>query len=274
MALTDDGGMVLPVAPMGYSGGYGGGNNGFGGDSWAWIILLLLLAGNGWGNGFGGGVGGGALAADGAMLYPWMNQSQQVNDGFRDQMLNSSITGIQNAVTNGFSDVQMSLCNGFAGIEQGANARQMADVQQMFSLQSQLAQCCCDNRLATCQTQNIVQNEGNQTRFADANNTRDIIQSQTSSTQAILDKLCQLELDAKNDKINDLERQLTMANFNASQIAQTAEIQRGQVAEIDQMYQRLKDCPVPSMPVYGMTPIFTCNGNNSGCGCSGNTFIN
>lgn len=111
------------------------------------------------------------------------------------------------------------------------------------------------------------------TRFADANNTRDLLTNQTANTQAILDKLCQLELDAKNDKINDLERQLTMANFNASQIAQTAEIQRGQVAEIDAMYNRLKDCPVPSQPVYGMTPIFTCPNNNNGCGCGcGNNF--
>ena len=82
MALTDDGGMVMPVSPM-YGGGFGGGMGGFGGD-WGWIILLLLCCGGGFGwGGFGGGMGG--LAADGAMLYPWMNQSQQVNDGFRDQ---------------------------------------------------------------------------------------------------------------------------------------------------------------------------------------------
>lgn len=266
MALTDEGGMVLPVAPMGYGGGYGNGNNGFGGDSWAWIILLLLLAGNGWGNGFGGGVGSGALAADGAMLYPWMNQSQQVNDGFRDQMLNSSITGIQNAVTNGFSDVQMALCNGFAGIEQGANARQMADMQQMFSLQSQLAQCCCDQRLATCQTQNIVQSESAATRFADANNTRDIIQSQTSNTQAILDKLCALELDGYKRENDNLRSQLNMATLRESQTAQNAFIAQGFADEVDQLYNRLSNCPVPSTPVYGRTPIFTCNNNGCGCG--------
>ena len=56
MALTDDGNnMVMPVAPM--YGGNGGFGNGFGGDGW-WIILLLLFAGGGWGNGFGGGFGG------------------------------------------------------------------------------------------------------------------------------------------------------------------------------------------------------------------------
>ena len=264
MSLTDESGMVMPVGPM-YGGGYGGGmGNGFGGDGW-WILLLLLFAG-GWGNGFGGFGGGGALAADGAMLYPWMNQSQQVNDGFRDQMLNSAVSGIQSAVTNGFGDVQMALCNGFAGVEQGANARQMADMQQMFSLQSQLAQCCCDNRLATCQTQNIVQSESAATRFADANNTRDIIQSQTSNTQAILDKLCALELDGYKRENDNLRSQLNMATLRESQTAQNAFIAQGFADEVDQLYNRLSNCPVPSTPVYGRTPIFTCNGNN-GCGC-------
>lgn len=258
MALTDDGGMVMPVSPM-YGGGFGGGMGGFGGD-WGWIILLLLIAGNGWG--FGGGFGGGALAADGAMLYPWMNQSQQVNDGFRDQMLNDNITSIRDGITG----ISTQLCNGFAGIEQGANARQMADMQQMFSLQSQLAQCCCDNRLATCQTQNIVQSESAATRFADANNTRDIVETSTRNTQAILDKLCALELDGYKRENDNLRSQLNMATLRESQTAQNAFIAQGFAEEVDQLYNRLSNCPVPSTPVYGRTPIFTCNQNN-GCGC-------
>ena len=260
MALTDDGGMVMPVSPM-YGGGFGGGMGGFGGD-WGWIILLLLIAGNGWGFGGGFGGGAGALAADGAMLYPWMNQSQQVNDGFRDQMLNDNITSIRDGVTG----LSTQLCNGFASVEQGANARQMADMQQMFSLQSQLAQCCCDNRLATCQTQNIVQSESAATRFADANNTRDIVETSTRNTQAILDKLCALELDGYKRENDNLRSQLNMATLRESQTAQNAFIAQGFAEEVDQLYNRLSNCPVPSTPVYGRTPIFTCNGNN-GCGC-------
>jgi hypothetical protein len=171
----------------------------------------------------------------------------------------------------------MALANGFAGVEQGANARQMANMQTAFAgqtamaqgfnaLSSQFADCCCENRLAACQTQNIIQNEGNATRFADANNTRDLLTNQTANTQAILDKLCQLELDGKNDRIADLERQLTMANLQASQTAQNAFIQQGFSDEVDQLYNRLSNCPVPSTPVYGRTPIFTCNNNGCGCG--------
>ena len=260
MALTDDGmGATMLVQP---SGGvpypmYGNGmNNGFGGD-WAWIILLLLL---GWGN--NGGFGGG-----GNELYPWMNQAEITSDGFRDQMMNSNITSIRDGIGNiatqlcdGFSGVQMSLANGFAGVEQGANARQIANMQQAFAMQSQFADCCCENRLASCQTQNIIQNEGNATRFADANNTRDIIDSQTRGTQAILDKLCSLELDAKNDEIAQLRQEVLFARGQASQIAQNQQV-------IDGIYNRLDTCPVGTTPVYGRTPIFTCN---NGCGCGSN----
>ena len=218
MALTDEGGspFTMPVAPM-YGGG--GGFGGFGNGDWAWIILLLLLGwgNNGWG-GFGGGMGG--FAADGAALYPWMNQAELTNGGFRDQMINNNITGIRDSL----SDISTQLCNGFAGVNAGvsngfaqaeiaANGRQMASMNQNFGLQtsmlqgfnalgSQFADCCCENRLASCQTQNIIQNEGNATRFADANNTRDILTALNGGIQSIKDQLCADKIDAKNDEIS------------------------------------------------------------------------
>lgn len=296
MALTDDGsnnGMVMPVAPM-----YGGGGNGVfgngcgcGSDLFSLLLLFMLFGNNGWG-GYGGNMGG--FAADGAALYPWMNQAEITSDGFRDQMMNNNVTSIRDAVSgistqlcNGFAGVNAGVANGFAQAEIAANSRQIANMNQAFGMQtamlqgfngvqSQLADCCCENRLANCQTQNIIQNEGNMTRFADANNTRDIIQSQTSGTQAILDKLCQLELDgvkaqvdAKNDRIAELQTQLNMANLAASQTAQNAFIAQGFANEVDALYNRLNNCPVPTTPVYGRTPIFTCNNGGCGCGCNG-----
>ena len=244
-------GMYMPVAPANNGGGFG-----FGGDNGWWILLLLLFAG-GWGNGFGGGFGG-----FGGDLYPWMNNSQNINNGFRDQMLNDNITSIRDGV-NGISN---QLCNSFAAVEQGANTRQMANMQSMFGLQSALQDCCCENRLATANLNSTIISENCADRTAAYQNTRDIIDSQTRGTQAILDKLCSLELDAKNDKISDLERQLTMADLKASQTAQNAFISQGFANEVDALYNRLSNCPVPSTPVYGRTPIFTCN-NNCSCGC-------
>lgn len=265
MALTDgdSNGLVMPVSPM-----YGGGGNGFGfGGDWAWIILLLLL---GWGNNGWGGNGG----FGGNDLYPWMNQTEVVNTGFRDQMLNTNITSIRDGIT----DISSAICNGFSQAEIAANARAMADMNRSFALQSQLADCCCENRLASCQTQNVVQSEGSATRFADANNTRDIIDSQTRGTQAILDKLCQLELDGVKGQLAAAEREniglqnaLNMASFRESQTAQNALITQGFSNEVDALYNRLNSCPVPTTPVYGRTPIFTCNSNN-GCGCGCGSF--
>lgn len=273
MALTDENGGGIPatmlVGPTGYGGGmpypvYQGGNGGFGNDSSGWwiiLLFLLLIGNNGWGNngvGNGGGNGGG--------LYPWMNQSNQINDGFRDQMLNTTVNGIQ----QGINDLSMQMCNGFAGVEQGANARQMANVQQMFGLQSQLAQCCCDNRLATAQLQAVVQQENCADRAAVADGIRDIIVNNTANTQRILDQLCQDKIDAKNETIAQLRQELLFARGQASQDVQTATIRAGQATTANQLIAEMRACPVPSMPVYGMTPIFNCPQNNGcGCGCNG-----
>ena len=295
MALTDNGSdLVMPVAPMyGGNGGGGFGNNGFGGD-WAWIILLLLLGwgNNGNGNGFGGGYGFGGFAADGASLYPWMNQAEITTQGFQNQLLNDNITSIRDGVSNLSTqlcnccgDIQMSLATGFAGVEQGANARQMANMQSVFGLQSavnqgfnglgsQLADCCCENRLASADLKYTIATEECATRSADAMNTRDIIDSQTNGTRAILDKLCQLELDnykaqidAKNDTIAQLRAESIYTRGQASQDVQTARILAGQTAEVDALYNRLSQCPIPSEPVFGRQAIFSCN---NGCGCGGN----
>lgn len=274
MALTDDMNTTMLVSPAGNCVGNGSGfGNGFGGD-WAWIILLLLL---GWGNGNGFGGGFGGFSAE----YPWLANGQQnimsnTNNGFRDAMINDGITSIRDGVSalstqlcNSGSNIQMALANGFAGVEQGANARQIANMQTAFDLSRQFSDCCCENRLATVQTQNIVQNEGNATRFADANNTRDIIDSQNKGVQAILDKLCSLELDAKNDTIAQLRSELLYAKGQASQDVQTATLRQSDATTANQLIAELRSCPIPAMPVYGQTPIFSCGG---GCGCNQGNF--
>lgn len=280
MALTDENGsnMVMPVAPM--CGGNGGFGNGFGGD-WAWIILLLLL---GWGN---NGWGGNGIGGYGNGDFPWLMTGQQnintnTNNGFRDAMINDGINGIRDGIhglstqlCNCCSDTQMSLANSFAGVEQGANARQMANMQSIFGVQSALQDCCCENRAGIADLKYTVATENCADRAASYQNTRDIIDSQTRGTQAILDKLCQLELDgvkaqveAKNDRIAELQSQLNMASLRESQTAQNAFIAQGFSNEVDQLYNRLNSCPVPTTPVYGRTPIFQCNGQQTcGCGC-------
>jgi len=208
------------------------------------------------------------------------NINTNTNNGFRDAMINDGITSIRDGISglstqlcNCCGDMQMALANGFAGVEQGANARQMANMQSMFGIQSALQECCCENRAGIADLKYTVATENCADRTQAMQNTRDIIDSQTRGTQAVLDKLCQLELDgvkaqveAKNDRIAELQTQLNMANLAASQTAQNAFIAQGFANEVDQLYNRLNSCPVPTTPVYGRTPIFTCN-QQAGCGC-------
>lgn len=261
MALTDGEGMntTMLVSPAnGYNSGFGGG---FGGD-WAWIILLLLL---GWGNnGFGGGYGGNQLGYD----FPWLlngqnNINANTNNGFRDAMINDGITSIR----DGINGISTQLCNGFASIEQGASARQMANMQSIFGVQTALQNCCCENRANIADLKYTVATENCADRAAVADGIRDVIESNTRNTQLILDKLCQQEIDALKTQNVSLQNQLNMATLRESQTAQNALITQGFSNEVDALYNRLSNCPVPSTPVYGRTPIFTCNNGGCGCGC-------
>lgn len=251
-------GMYMPVAPAyGNGGGFMNGS-----DGW-WIILLLLACGGGWG-GFGGGFGG-----YGNMMlgydFPWLMNGQQelssqMGSGFRDQMLNTTINGIQNGVTSGFGDVQTALCGGFAGVNATINGAQSALAQQLYTnqisdlersfaaqtantqgmtaLSSQLAQCCCDNRLATCQTQNALATESAATRSA--------IQA---GVQSIKDMLCQQELDAERRDNQNLRSELMYARGQASQVAQTAAIEASQTAQTQYIVNRVAPYPIPAYVV-------------------------
>ncbi len=262
--------------------GNGNGGFGFGNDGGWWIILLFLcLFGNGgWGNGFGGNNGG----AGG--LYPWMNQAEITSDGFRDQMINNNITSIRDGIgnlstqlCNCCGDMQMAVANGFSQAEIAANGRQMANMNQAFAAQtamtqgfnnlsSQFANCCCENRLGIADLKYTVATENCADRAALSDGIRDVIASQTASTQRILDQLCQDKIDAKNDEIAQLRQELLYSRGQASQDVQTAAIRAGQATTANQLVQELRSCPIPAMPVYGQTPIFTCNQNQvCGCGC-------
>lgn len=273
---------MTPADIAAVSGNNGGG---WGMNDGSWLIILFLFAILGWGNGgFGGGFGGNGGTGS---LYPWLNQADLTNSGFRDQMINDNITsirdgvfGLSNQLCNCCGDVQMALANGFAGVEQSANARQIANMQNSFATQTainqgfnatqaQLANCCCENRLATADLKYTVATENCADRQALSDGIRDVIASNTANTQAILDKLCAQEIEQKNDTIAQLRQELLYARGQASQDVQTAVLRQGQEAEVDALYNRLNNCPVGTVPVYGRQPIFTC-GQNAGCGCGCN----
>ena len=285
-------GMVMPVAPMG---GYGGSGcyDGFGGNGAWWLLVLFLFAANGNGFGWGGnGLGGG---------MPYLmnsNTNADVQRGFDQQAIMSAAGDINTNLMTGFAGVNQALCNGFAGVnatvsngfsaaESANNARQIANMQQAFNaqtavtagltgVQSQLAQCCCDNRLATANLQSTILAENCADRAAISDGIRDLLTNQTANTQALInttnqavqgvyDKICQLELNAKNEKIADLQNQLTMANLAASQTAQTARILADNAAQTTALEQYLNPVPIPAYQVQNPN---CCSANWSTCGCN------
>jgi len=295
MALTDENGGIgatMLVGPTGYATGapypvYANGNNGgFGGD-WGWIVLLLLLAGGGWGNGFGG-FGGNQLGYD----FPWLLNGQNginnnVSDGFRDAQLHDSVTAVRDGVANLATqlcnccgDMQMSMANGFANttaaitgaannITQQMNANELASLNRSFAEQTANTAGFTNVNSGIADLRYTVATEACADRAAVSSALRDVLAANTASTQRILDQLCQDKIDAKNDTIAQLRQELLYARGQASQDVQTATLRAGQIAEVDALYDRLSNCPVPSVPVYGRQPIFTCNNS---CGCGGNSF--
>lgn len=244
--------------PVMYGGSGFGGNGFFGGDGiWALILIALLFGwgGNGNGNGFFGNRG----FDDG---YAWLSNGQKeimqnTNTGFDTLHLSNQLEGTRDAI-NGLSS---QLCNSTYTLNDSIK-------DGFYGLNTSFLNCCCENRLGLANLTSTVLSENCADRQALSEGVRDIIASQTAGIQRILDQLCNDKIDAKNEKISDLQRELLMKDLQASQIAQTATLREGQEREVDALYDRLKNCPVGTTPVYGNQPIFTCPNNlGSGCGC-------
>ncbi len=280
VAPTSGGAMPYPVYMGGNSGGGQGGGM-FGGQDGAWAIILLiiiLVAAGGWGN--NGGNSGGGFGGGQPIIVNDGGSGSAVQRGFDQAATMAGLTGIQSGIY-GLStqlcdccgDIQMSLCNGFSGTTAAITGAQNAISQQLYS--NELASL---NRSFAEQTANTAGFNGVQSslcdiRYGSATNTRDIIDSQTRGTQAILDKLCNLELDNYRRENDQLRTQLNMASLAASQTAQTAELRQSGATQLNQLVTELRSCPIPAQPVYGNQPIFTCSGpvwNNNGCGCGCN----
>ena len=284
MALGDEVNTTMLVSPAGGFGGFtpygNSGGLGFGGNDWGSLIILFLLFGM-FGNGFGGGFGGGN-----SYDFPWVMNGQNginanVNSGFQNAALNDSVTSVRDGISGlstqmcgSTGDIQMSLCNGFNGVNNAVNgvtgavnsaqnsitqqmyANQISDLERSFAaqtansqnlnaIQSQLATCCCENRAATQDVKFTLAQEACATRA-----------NSTANTQAILDKLNQLEIDNYKRENDSLRTQLNFANLQASQVAQTAELRTAQATVANQLVAELRSCPIPSQPVYGNSPIF------------------
>ncbi len=275
---------VVALSGNGNNDGWGGNGNGW------WIILLFMIFG--WGGNRGYGNNGGGYAG-GDVLYPWLNQSDQINDGFRDQMIQTTLQGIQTqgqnlatqlcqccgdmqmALANGFNQTQlgmlngfnatnMALLNGFNGVEANANARQMANMQQQFAAQMQVQNGFTGLQYQTADQTATILAEHCADRAALSDGVRDIIASQQAGTQRILDQMCQDKIDAKNEEIANLRQQINMMNLASSQAQQTQQLLADNFAQTNALEQYLAPVPRPAYIVQNPN----CCGQSFGCGCN------
>ena len=252
MALTDESGVnvSMPVAPMGYP--YLT-HNPFGNDELVGSIFDV-----------GGQEFNLVLLIDLSILREITHLGMSVLD--LASALGNQLSGIQNAVTNGFSNAEVAACNRALDNLNRSFDSQTAITSALYGVNNSLQNCCCENRAGLADLKYTVATEACADRNAVSNALRDVLAANTASTQRILDQLCNDKIDQKNDTIAQLRQELIFARGQASQDVQTARILAGQTAEVDALYDRLNNCPVGTVPVYGRQPIFTCNNNGCNCG--------
>lgn len=206
------------------------------------------------------------------------NGVNTINTGLLTGFGNSNLANCQNtnAIISAIDNARFAQQQCCCDVKSQLADNKYADLQTSNAIQAQLAQngyqaqqCCCENKAAIADLKYSVALENCADREAINMGIKDILVNQTANTQKILDVLCQDKIDAKNETIAQLRQELLYSRGQASQIAQTAELRAGQNAEVDALYNRLASCPVPTTPVYGRTPIFTCNNAwNNGCDCN------
>lgn len=254
-------GMVMPVAPMMGNNGGGGmfGNNGNDNGWWVILLIIILIGGRNWsGNGNGGG-----------NMYGYVDPSFGIQAGFNQAALSSGISNIQQDICNGFASVNGNLQNGFFQAEIANNTRQMADMQQNFALQSQLAQCCCDNRLATANLQSTIAQENCADRQAVNDALMAVTNQMNAGFQAIKDEFCQDRLDRKDEVIADLRQQINERDRQASQNAQTATILANNEAQTVALERYLAPQAQPAYIVQNPNCCYNPNYGGHCCGAMG-----
>lgn len=214
-------------------------NDGFGGSN-GWWILIILFAIFGWGgNGWGNNSNAGTRCAT----------TTDLQNGFDTQSIINKLNGINNGLCDGFYAMNTSLLNGFNAaqaattqadfdLQQAINTVDVNAMQNLNSLSTQLASCCCENRQGQAQISYDMATQACQTRQAIADGIRDITDNQNANYRALHDEIVANRIEDKNAQISALKDQLAQANLSASQSAQNQYL-------IDQ----LRPAAVPSFSV-------------------------
>lgn len=107
----------------------------------------------------------------------------------------------------------------------------------------------CQNRAGLADLKYTVATEACADRSAISDALKDVIASNTANTQAILDKLCQQQIEALKTQNQQLQMQGYLASLAASQNAQTGQILTDNAAQTTTLLRALNPAPIPAYVV-------------------------
>ncbi len=231
-----------------------GNNNGFGGngDNAWWIILFLIF---GWGrNGFGGGYGGGSGVADNYVLATDFATIERKLDGVNSGICDSTFA-LNNTMTNGFANVQQTLCQGFSGVNQAISNSAFNTERGLWNLSSQFADCCCQTQRAIDGVNYNMAMNTNGIQQTLCSTTRDLIENQNANYRALHDEIVANRMEDKNAQIAAQQNEINALRLAASQAKQNS-----------YLVNELRPCPIPAYITCNPYQSYnTCN--PCGCGC-------
>lgn len=198
------------------------------------------------------------------------NIQQAVTSGFGDTALGiagvnqnicqtgnatvAAVTGAQNAVTQQLFNNELNSLN-------RSFAEQTANTQAINGVSTQLADCCCENRLGLANLSADIARENCADRAAVTDGVRDILTATQAQNQRIIDKLCDQELQAERRENQELRSRINMLDLAASQAAQTAALVADNTAQTQYIVNRVAPYPIPAYPVANP---YGCNGYGFG----------
>jgi len=253
-------------------GGFGDGNG-----WWVLIILFAIFGGLG-NNGYGNNRGNNASDGVSSVVYmpPMGGYGMSVGSsytdsasqrGFDNQAVTNKLNGLENGICSlgydqlaqmntinsnimqtGYTTqnaVQQSGYNAQNAIQQATynlqnaiQANSIANMQQSNTIQTQLASCCCENREAIAGVNYNLATDTCAITTAVNQAAQNIVENANSNYRTLHEELVQSQLEAKNEKIAELQAALTAA--------QNREVNNSQSAYL---INTLRPIPGPMYPV-------------------------
>lgn len=206
----------------------------------------------------------------------------------------SAIDQISNALNCSTSQLQSAICNVQGAIDKVAGQVGMtsqavinAVQQQGCEIGNQISSCCCNLssliNQSTCQTQQMINNQGYENRLETLNQTNTlqntINQGLTNNREQATSRfnILSAKIDAQTTLINDKFCQLEMREMQNTINQSRDERSAYQASALTQqqtqnLINQLRPTPVPAYPscspyqTYGWGQVFY--GGNYGCGCN------